>query len=89
VGFGRLSTKNKMELQDWTARSPYLIPSLPVPTCGSNPASARSRSVAAAAAAAAVVWLVAPLRIGSDGGGEMRSCVAAHSAAAGYHRQQQ
>lgn len=78
MGFGRLSTKNKMELQDWTARSPYLIPSLPVPTCGSNPASARSRSVAAAAAAAAVVWLVAPLRIGSDGGGEMRSCVGAH-----------
>ncbi len=86
MGFGRLSTKHKMELQDWTARSPYLIPSLPIPTCGSNLASDRSRSVAAAAAA--VVWFVAPLRIGSDGGGERRSCVAAHSAAAGYHRQQ-
>jgi hypothetical protein len=48
-----------MELQDWTARSPYLIPFLAIPTCGSNPASDRSRSVAAAAAA--VVWFVAPL----------------------------
>lgn len=59
MGFGRLSTKNKMELQDWTARSPYLIPSLPV-----------DRSLSVLAVVVAIVWFVTSLRIASDGGGE-------------------